>query len=167
MGYTMLTFIRNLLALQLILALCTMFVNGYVVKRFADLPELNGFPRLRLLNSLDELSPLPLVISEPPNEVTAVRSQNRRSVPTDDELKMLLARHRNSNSENSGIMPKSYAKKSQQTGYKALKKFNTSSSRNCFFSPVQCLVQFDLNKYRKLVDTSNMRFGSTATTLDE
>jgi hypothetical protein len=106
------------------------------VKRFAELPELNGFPRLRLLNSIDELAPLPLVISDPPSlsDVTAKRSQNRRSIPTDEEIKLLLARHRNS--EN-GALPKLYTKKSQQTGYKSLKKFNTSGSRNCFFSPVQ------------------------------
>lgn len=64
--------------------------------------------------------------------MTTKRMQSRRSVPTDEELRAALARLRNS--EAGQQMPKTYTKKSQQVGYKTLKKFNNAGgSRNCFF----------------------------------
>ncbi|CAD5212167.1 unnamed protein product [Bursaphelenchus okinawaensis] len=45
-----------------------------------------------------------------------------------------------------------YAKKSQNLSYKALKKFTGAGSRNCFFTPIQCMIQHDMSKYKKLVD---------------
>ncbi|KAL7076213.1 hypothetical protein ACQ4LE_004672 [Meloidogyne hapla] len=29
----------------------------------------------------------------------------------------------------------------------------TSGARNCFFTPIQCMIQHDMSKYRKLVDS--------------
>ncbi|CAD5216415.1 unnamed protein product [Bursaphelenchus xylophilus] len=49
-----------------------------------------------------------------------------------------------------------YAKKSQNLSYKALKKFSGSGSRNCFFTPIQCMIQHDMSKYKKLVDGSKV-----------
>lgn len=46
----------------------------------------------------------------------------------------------------------SYSKKSPS--YNPLKKFTGAASRNCFFTPIQCMIQQDVNKYRKLVDTN-------------
>uniref|UniRef100_A0A1I7YDR2 Secreted protein n=1 Tax=Steinernema glaseri TaxID=37863 RepID=A0A1I7YDR2_9BILA len=37
---------------------------------------------------------------------------------------------------------------------KSLKKFQGNGSRNCFFSPITCMIHHDVNKYRKLVDNS-------------
>uniref|UniRef100_A0A915CN99 Uncharacterized protein n=1 Tax=Ditylenchus dipsaci TaxID=166011 RepID=A0A915CN99_9BILA len=53
------------------------------------------------------------------------------------------------------------SKKSQYMGYKSLKKFNSNGSRNCFFTPVQCMIEHDMSKYKKLVD-SNIRIGGVA-----
>lgn len=51
--------------------------------------------------------------------------------------------------------PSVYAKKSQHyTGYKTLKKFGGSGSRNCFFTPIQCMIEHDLGTYKKMVDSS-------------
>lgn len=105
----------------------------YVVKRLVDLHELNRFPRLRFLNSIDELSPLPLIVTEPDQQVTTKRTQSRRSVPTDEEIQAALNRLQ-STSDLSQQMSKTYTKKSQQLRYKTLKKFNNGGSRNCFFS---------------------------------
>ncbi|KAE9551353.1 hypothetical protein FO519_005435 [Halicephalobus sp. NKZ332] len=40
----------------------------------------------------------------------------------------------------------------------ALKKYAGSGSRNCFFTPIQCMIQHDMSKYKKLVD-SNIQIG--------
>uniref|UniRef100_A0A0M3HPG1 Secreted protein n=1 Tax=Ascaris lumbricoides TaxID=6252 RepID=A0A0M3HPG1_ASCLU len=40
---------------------------------------------------------------------------------------------------------------------KSLRQFQGSGSRNCFFSPIQCVLQHDLSKYRKLVDSTNYK----------
>ncbi|KHN82220.1 hypothetical protein Tcan_08991 [Toxocara canis] len=37
---------------------------------------------------------------------------------------------------------------------KSLRQLQGSGSRNCFFSPIQCVLQHDLSKYRKLVDST-------------
>lgn len=39
-----------------------------------------------------------------------------------------------------------------------LKKYSGSGSRNCFFTPIQCMIQHDMSKYKKLVD-SNIQIG--------
>lgn len=58
-----------------------------------------------------------------------------------------------------------YTKKSQYNigGYKTLKKFNGNGARNCFFTPIQCMIQHDMSKYKKLVD-SNISFAIGSTT---
>lgn len=44
-------------------------------------------------------------------------------------------------------------KKSPGGGLKALNRFSGTGSRNCFFTPIQCMIQHDLSKYKKLVDS--------------
>lgn len=39
-----------------------------------------------------------------------------------------------------------------------LKKYLGTGSRNCFFTPIQCMIQHDMSKYKKLVD-SNIQIG--------
>uniref|UniRef100_A0A7E4W2S9 Secreted protein n=1 Tax=Panagrellus redivivus TaxID=6233 RepID=A0A7E4W2S9_PANRE len=43
-----------------------------------------------------------------------------------------------------------------------LRKFNGSGSRNCFFTPIQCMIQHDMSKYKKLVDNNMEGYGSIA-----
>uniref|UniRef100_A0A0K0EGM0 MAM domain-containing protein n=1 Tax=Strongyloides stercoralis TaxID=6248 RepID=A0A0K0EGM0_STRER len=51
-------------------------------------------------------------------------------------------------------IPTTYNK--NKNGYikKSLKKFHSSQSRNCFFSPINCMIQHDVNKFRKMIDLS-------------
>ncbi|KAK0395469.1 hypothetical protein QR680_001293 [Steinernema hermaphroditum] len=51
--------------------------------------------------------------------------------------------------------PASYSKKS-------LKKFQGNGSRNCFFSPITCMIHHDVSKYRKLVDNSYYGAGAVS-----
>uniref|UniRef100_A0AC35U7V5 Uncharacterized protein n=1 Tax=Rhabditophanes sp. KR3021 TaxID=114890 RepID=A0AC35U7V5_9BILA len=47
--------------------------------------------------------------------------------------------------------------RSEKTPYskKSLKKFHSSQSRNCFFSPINCMIQHDVKKIRKMMDLSS------------
>lgn len=94
----------------------------YVISRLTS--ELR-FPRLRLLNSVDDLAPLPLVISEAPslNDVPLKR-RSQRSFTTRDELKRRLER----------LIDAEGNESTQRTGYTSSKKFNNTGSRNCFFT---------------------------------
>lgn len=53
-------------------------------------------------------------------------------------------------------MQNSYTKKSSAFA-KSLKKFSNSGARNCFFTPIQCMIQHDMSKYKKLVDSNSMQ----------
>uniref|UniRef100_A0A0N5C5S6 Uncharacterized protein n=1 Tax=Strongyloides papillosus TaxID=174720 RepID=A0A0N5C5S6_STREA len=52
------------------------------------------------------------------------------------------------------LFPSMYNKKKNGHTKKSLKKFHSSQSRNCFFSPINCMIQHDINKFRKMVDLS-------------
>ncbi|CEF59741.1 Hypothetical protein SRAE_X000148600 [Strongyloides ratti] len=51
-------------------------------------------------------------------------------------------------------VPTFYNNKNNGYMKKSLKKFHSSQSRNCFFSPINCMIQHDVNKFRKMIDLS-------------
>uniref|UniRef100_A0AC34GX81 Uncharacterized protein n=1 Tax=Panagrolaimus sp. ES5 TaxID=591445 RepID=A0AC34GX81_9BILA len=57
------------------------------------------------------------------------------------------------NKQKKGTLPGSYKK-----SLGLLKKYAGTGSRNCFFTPIQCMIQHDMSKYKKLVD-SNISIG--------
>uniref|UniRef100_A0A0N4ZCN0 Uncharacterized protein n=1 Tax=Parastrongyloides trichosuri TaxID=131310 RepID=A0A0N4ZCN0_PARTI len=52
------------------------------------------------------------------------------------------------------LLPTLYTQNKSGHTKKSLKKFHSSQSRNCFFSPINCMIQHDINKFRKMVDLS-------------
>ncbi|TMS35173.1 hypothetical protein L596_002627 [Steinernema carpocapsae] len=74
-------------------------------------------------------------------------STNDLSVPRSSEQNVPVVRFMDENVLAAQLNDGRYAKKS-------LKKFQGHGSRNCFFSPITCMIQHDVSKYRKLVDNS-------------
>jgi hypothetical protein len=115
--------------------------NGYILGRLitiksdTDLESSNTFQKLPELNYnivLENNFPKILTENEISNDfVTPIENANRQ-------------------------------KKGSSGGYKKslglLKKYSGSGSRNCFFTPIQCMIQHDMSKYKKLVD-SNIQIG--------
>uniref|UniRef100_A0AC35FSM5 Uncharacterized protein n=1 Tax=Panagrolaimus sp. PS1159 TaxID=55785 RepID=A0AC35FSM5_9BILA len=72
----------------------------------------------------------------------------------------------NENNFNDFVAPTEITNKQKkaalQGGFKKspglLKTFAGTGSRNCFFTPIQCMIQHDMSKYKKLVD-SNISIG--------
>uniref|UniRef100_A0A183BT15 Hexosyltransferase n=1 Tax=Globodera pallida TaxID=36090 RepID=A0A183BT15_GLOPA len=44
----------------------------------------------------------------------------------------------------------------KSAGYGVLSKFGGSGARNCYFTPVSCMIQHDMSKYKKLIESSRL-----------
>ncbi|KAI6172077.1 hypothetical protein M3Y98_00933300 [Aphelenchoides besseyi] len=137
----------------LILMFCGTIVDGYTVRRFVR--DTNPtFPQLRYISATDFDEQ---ISADQPIDIIR-RLPTRRSVPIRPNEAAVRVRVNDGLSES--FVPRSYVKKSQRFGYKAaLKNFNGNGGRNnCFFTPIQCLIQQDFKKFKKLIDTSDSKF---------
>ncbi|KAI6196843.1 hypothetical protein M3Y94_01156500 [Aphelenchoides besseyi] len=136
----------------LILVFCGTLVDGYTVRRFVR--DTNPtFPQLRYISATDFDEQ---TSADQPIDIIR-RLPTRRSVAVRQNEGAIRVRPNDALSETLAL--RSYVKKSQRFGYKAaLKKFNGNGGRNnCFFTPIQCLIQQDFKKFKKLIDTPDTK----------
>ncbi|KAI1720011.1 hypothetical protein DdX_05380 [Ditylenchus destructor] len=115
-------------------------VNGYIVGRLLTLQA----PSSSLSGDFDDVS-----LMHDPNAYLAASRRSDPSLST-IPVESVAVDSRPDTFEYQGAAYPS--KKSQFAG--SLKKFSGSGSRNCFFTPIQCIIEKDMQKYKKLVDSS-------------
>ncbi|KAI1727622.1 hypothetical protein Ddc_04937 [Ditylenchus destructor] len=118
-------------------------VNGYIIGRLMTLQA----PSSSLSGDFDDVS----LMHDPNAYLTASRRSDPSfsAIPVDSASSVVVDSRPDTFEYQGAAYP---SKKSQFSS--SLKKFSGSGSRNCFFTPIQCIIEKDMQKYKKLVDSS-------------